>query len=80
MKTTERDTDHYHVTIDDNELMTFSANTIEIPPMSLVIDMTKLNEICEWAHSFKEIVLMVDGEDHRYRTEDVLEILKEIEL
>lgn len=29
---------------------------------------------------FKEIVLNVDGEEHRYRTEDVLEILKQIEL
>jgi hypothetical protein len=63
-----------------DHLMTFSTNTIEIPPMSLVIDMTALDEISEWAHSFKEIVLMVDGEDHHYKTEDVLEILKQIEL
>lgn len=63
-----------------NQLMTFSTNTIEIPPMSLVIDMTKLDEICERAQGFKEIVLNVDGEEHRYRTEDVLEILREIEL
>ena len=58
----------------------FSGHTLKIPPMSIVIDMTKLDEICEWAHSFREIVLMVDGEDHHYKTEDVLEILKEIEL
>lgn len=63
-----------------NNLLTFSGHTIEIPPMSLVINMTKLDEICEWAQSFKEIVLMVDGEDHHYRTEDVLEILRGIEL
>ena len=62
------------------QLMTFSANTIEIPPMSLVIDMTKLDEICKQAQGYREIVLRVDGEEHRYRTEDVLEILKQIEL
>lgn len=63
-----------------NNLLTFSGHTIEIPPMSLVIDMTKLDEICKQAQGFKEIVLNVDGEDHHYRTEDVLKILKEIEL
>lgn len=63
-----------------DHLMTFSAHTIEIPPRSIVIDMTKLDEICERASAFKEIVLNVDGEMHRYKTEDVLEILKQIEL
>lgn len=63
-----------------NNLLTFHGHTIEIPPMSLVINMTKLDEICERAQGFKEIVLMVDGEDHHYRTEDVLEILRGIEL
>ena len=63
-----------------DQLMTFSANTIEIPPMSLVIDMTALDEICERAQGFKEIVLRVDGKMHHYKTEDVLEILREIEL
>lgn len=62
------------------KLMTFSGNTIEIPPMSLVIDMTKLDEICERASAFKEIVLNVDGKMHHYKTEDVLKILHEIEL
>lgn len=57
-----------------------TTSTIEIPPMSLVINMTQLDEICEWASAFKEIVLNVDGEMHRYKTEDVLEILKQIEL
>lgn len=61
-------------------LKTFCGHTIEIPPMSLVIDMTKLDEICERAQGFKEIILMVDGEEHHYKTEDVLKILKEIEL
>lgn len=61
-------------------LKTFSAHAIEIPPMSLVINMTKLDEICERAQGFKEIVFRVDGEDHHYKTEDVLEIIKEIEL
>lgn len=63
-----------------DHLLPFCGSTIEIPPMSLVIDMTKLDEICERAQGFKEIVLMVDGEEHHYKTEDVLEILKEIEL
>ena len=63
-----------------DQLMTFSTNTIEIPPMSLVIDMTALDEISERAQGFKEIVLNVDGEMHRYKTEDVLEILRGIEL
>lgn len=63
-----------------DQLMTFSANTIEIQPMSLVIDMTALDEICERAQGFKEIVLRVDGKMHHYKTEDVLEILREIEL
>ena len=62
-------------------LKTFCGHVIEIPPPStLVIDMTKLDEICEQAQGFKEIVLNVDGEMHHYRTEDVLEILKQIEL
>lgn len=62
-------------------LKSFSTvSTIEIPPMSLVINMTQLDEICERASAFKEIVLNVDGEMHRYKTEDVLEILKQIEL
>lgn len=63
-----------------NHLMTFSGHTIEIPPMSLVIDMTMLDEIETWASPFREIVLNVDGKMHRYKTEDVLKILKEIEL
>lgn len=63
-----------------DHLMTFSGHTIEIPPMTLTIDMTKLDEICERARGYREIVLMVDGEEHHYKTEDVLEILKEIEL
>lgn len=62
-------------------LKTFCGHVIEIPPPnSIVIDMTKLDEICERAQGFKEIVLMVDGEDHHYKTEDVLEILRQIEL
>lgn len=64
-----------------DQLMTFHGHAIEIPPLStLVINMIKLDEICEWAQGFKEIVLMVDGEDHHYKTEDVLEILRGIEL
>ena len=64
-----------------DKLMTFCGHAIKIPPpSSLIIDMTKLDEICERAQGFKEIVLMVDGEDHHYKTEDVLEILKQIEL
>ena len=42
-------------------LKTFPGHTIEIPPPSLVIDMTELDEICA-------------------RAQDVLEILKQIEL
>lgn len=61
-------------------LRAFSGHALKIPPMPLVINMTKLDEISEWAHSFKEIILMVDGEEHHYKTGDVLEILKEIEL
>lgn len=62
-------------------LTTFLGHVIEIPPpSSIVINMTKLDEICERAQGFKEIVLNVDGEEHHYRTEDVLEILKQIEL
>ena len=64
-------------------LQPFSGHAIEITPptsLTITIDMTKLDEICAWASAFKEIVLMVDGEEHRYRTEDVLEILKQIEL
>ena len=62
-------------------LKTFSGHALKIPPPdSIVIDMTKLDEICERAQGFKEIVLMVDGEDHHYKTEDVLEILRGIEL
>ena len=49
-------------------------------PMTLTIDMTALDEICERAQGFKEIVLNVDGKMHHYKTEDVLEILREIEL
>lgn len=63
-----------------NHLLTSSTNTIEIPPMSLVIDMTALDEISERARGFKEIVLRLDGKEHRYRPEDVLEILRGIEL
>ncbi len=66
-----------------DQLMISSSHAIEIPSptsLTLTINMTKLDEICEWAIAFKEIVLMVDGEDHHYRTEDVLEILKQIEL
>lgn len=62
-------------------LKTFSGHTLKIPPpTSIVINMTKLDEISERAQGFKEIVLMVDGEMNRYKTEDVLEILKQIEL
>ena len=50
------------------------------PPTSLIINMTMLGEIERRVQGFKEIVLMVDGKMHRYKTEDVLEILKEIEL
>lgn len=64
-----------------DHLKTFCGHVIEIPPpSSIVINMTKLDEICERAQGFKEIVLNVDGEEHHYRTEDVLEILKQIEL
>lgn len=64
-----------------DHLLTFCGHAIEIPPPnSIVINMTKLDEICERAQGFKEIVLNVDDEMHHYRTEDVLEILKEIEL
>lgn len=48
--------------------------------MSLVINMTMLDEIERKANGFKEIVLNVDGKMHRYKTEDVLKILREIEL
>lgn len=61
-------------------MKTFCGHTIEIPPMSLVINMTKLDEICERAQGFKEIVLNVDGEEHHYRTEDVLKVLRGMEL
>lgn len=57
-----------------DHLMTFSGHTIKIPPPK------SLDEICERARGFKEIVLMVDGEDHHYKTEDVLEILRGVEL
>lgn len=63
--------------------LTLSVHAIEITPpasLALTIDMTKLDEICERASGFKEIVLDVDGEMHRYKTDDVLEILKQIEL
>ena len=64
-----------------DHLMTFCGHAIEIPlPSSTVINMTKLDEICERAQGFKEIVLNVDGEMHHYRTDDVLEILRGIEL
>lgn len=65
------------------QLLAFSGHAIEITPpksLTLTIDMTKLDEICEQAQGFKEIVLNVDGEEHHYRTEDVLEILRGIEL
>lgn len=62
-------------------LKTFSGHALKIPPPnSIVSDMTKLDEICERAQGYREIVLNVDGEMHRYKTEDVLEILKQIEL
>lgn len=65
----------------NDTVKTFYGYVIEIPPPnSIVIDMTKLDEICERAQGFKEIVLNVDGEMHHYRTEDVLEILRGIEL
>lgn len=51
-----------------------------LPPMSLIIDMTMLDEISELAQGYKEIVLRVDGKMHRYKTEDVLEALRHIEL
>ena len=51
----------------------------DFPPMSLVIYMTNMEEICERARGYKEIVLMVDGVEHHYKTEDVLEILRGIE-
>lgn len=64
-----------------DHLMTFSGYALKIPPpTSIVINMTKLDEICERAQGYREIVLNVDGEMHRYKTEDVLEILKQIEL
>ena len=64
-----------------DQLLAFSGHAIEIPPpSSIVINMTKLDEICERAQGFREIVLNVDGEEHHYRTEDVLEILRGIEL
>lgn len=64
-----------------DQLMAFCCHALKIPPpSSLVINMTKLDEICERAQGFKEIVLNVDGEEHRYSTEDVLEILRGIEL
>lgn len=66
-----------------DHLLTLSGHAIEITPptsLALTIDMTALDVICERAQGFKEIVLRVDGEDHRYKTEDVLEILKQIEL
>ena len=49
-------------------------------PNTLVIDMAALDEISERARGFKEIVLRLDGKEHRYRPEDVLEILRGIEL
>ena len=51
-----------------------------LPPMSLIIDMTMLDEICELAKGYKEIILRVDGEMHRYKTADVIEMLRQIEL
>ena len=69
----------------ENPLQGFSGSIerhpeIVPPPMSLIINMTMLDEIEAWASPFREIVLNVDGEMHRYKTEDVLKILKEIEL
>lgn len=49
-------------------------------PNTLVIDMAALDEISERARGFKEIVLRLDGKEHRYRPDDVLEILRGIEL
>ena len=66
-----------------NQPLDLSGHAIEITPptsLTLTIDMAKLDEICAWARGFKEIVLNVDGEMHHYKTEDVLEILKQIEL
>lgn len=66
-----------------DHLLTLSGHAIEITPptsLTLTIDMTALDEISERARCFKEIVLNVDGEEHHYRTEDVLEILRGIEL
>lgn len=64
-----------------DQLLAFSGHASEIPPpMSLVINMTMLDEIERKANGFKEIVLDVDGKMHRYKTEDVLKILHEIEL
>lgn len=64
-----------------DHIMTSSGHALKItPPTSIVINMTKLDEICERAQGYREIVLNVDGEEHHYRTEDVLEILKQIEL
>lgn len=69
----------------ENPLQDFSYSTechseIVPPPMSLVINMTMLDEIERKANDLKEIVLNVDGKMHRYKTEDVLKILREIEL
>lgn len=62
-------------------MKTSSGHALKIPPpTSIMINMTKLDEICERAQGYREIVLNVDGEMHRYKTEDVLEILKQIEL
>lgn len=67
-----------------DSLMTFSGHVIDPgeihAPTTLIIDMTALDEISERARGFKEIVLRLDGKEHRYRPDDVLEILKEIEL
>lgn len=64
-----------------DSLIASSGHALKIPPpTSIVINMTKLDEICKRAQGYKEIVLNVDGEEHHYRTEDVLEILRGIEL
>lgn len=50
------------------------------PPTSLFINMTMLDKIERRAQGFREIVLNVDSKMHRYKTEDVLRILRQIEL
>lgn len=61
------------------DLLEYNPEVIP-PATSIVINMTMLDEIDAWASPFKEIILNVDGKMHRYKTEEVLKILKEIEL